>query len=828
MFKKFWLGIFLLFFGFVLVACNPTELTPTKYTIHVIQAEGGTISVGVTEALPGEVVHIGVEADSGMELDFVRITHGADILEMTFFTFVMPAGDVVVEVGFKEIEVEQTIFEITILPTLHGEILIDQESMFVEAGTEVIVSVVPEAGYRYKLGSLKYSDGETYTSVQSFTFVMPSHDISLSANFEQGRTFHIEVSSNVEEASVLIVGEGPYAESNLYSVLAEGLLGYDFLYWKDTLTGLIVSYEAEYQFTLRRNVSYEAVYVSIDKGMVHVYANTTDAFSPYITESARGESFSVEAPSVEGIVFSHWYDYQNSEIISNNQTLTLEIDRVHFVIAVYQTFGEESKLFTEGFETVSKTAYAEAVVTANNRQWNLIESLIGTSAADLRDGNRSIRMRVPGIVELREGIENISKVTFLYGTYGTDTDGVISLEASFDGSTWIEMGRADTIGAMQLFEASFSHAFFANNQKSRSDAVYIRIRMLSGNRVNIDEVSIYTNTQEQFALPIIDQEEQELVFPNESGRIQINFDPDFNPYLSYGDVWDPTGCQATDIYLGPQECQVYGYVDTSRLGEYEVTYYVLDIDGLYASRTITKVVFRDASLLEIEYEGYYSGISGLYGEELVLALRAILNDSIVRTSYDEARQVLANADVDPNDPTKVLTIYDRQSVTRVWDAETWHREHVWPNSRLGIPRVTGSQRNIGSDLHNLRAIIPSVNSSRGNKVFALTETAMTYFPGHQDKGDVARMMFYMVIMYEELTLVNDILDSNPLTNYTPAGAYMSVLNHLITWHFEDEVDYFETNRNQVIFDAQKNRNPFIDHPHLVELVWFDHANLPLS
>jgi len=198
----------------------------------------------------------------------------------------------------------------------------------------------------------------------------------------------------------------------------------------------------------------------------------------------------------------------------------------------------------------------------------------------------------------------------------------------------------------------------------------------------------------------------------------------------------------------------------------------------------------------------------------------LVNTDFTRRSYDEARQLLGIIDRDPNQPTNVLTIYDRLSVQGTWDGGiTWNREHVWPNSRLGIPRVSGSSRNIGSDLHNLRAAIPSTNSSRSNKVFDYVTTSDTYFPGNQDKGDVARILFYMVIAYSELELVDYVLANDPATNYTLAGAKMSLISRLLVWHVQDPVDDFERTRNQAIFNAQGNRNPFIDHPQFVELIW---------
>ena len=63
-------------------------------------------------------------------------------------------------------------------------------------------------------------------------------------------------------------------------------------------------------------------------------------------------------------------------------------------------------------------------------------------------------------------------------------------------------------------------------------------------------------------------------------------------------------------------------------------------------------------------------------------------------------------------------IYSNHEIIPYWDGgKTWAREHVWPNSRLGIPRVSGSSTNQGADVHNLRAINKGVNSSRSNRYF---------------------------------------------------------------------------------------------------------------
>ncbi|WP_425436649.1 endonuclease [Paenibacillus donghaensis] len=46
------------------------------------------------------------------------------------------------------------------------------------------------------------------------------------------------------------------------------------------------------------------------------------------------------------------------------------------------------------------------------------------------------------------------------------------------------------------------------------------------------------------------------------------------------------------------------------------------------------------------------------------------------------------------------------------------------------------------------------------------------------------------------------------------------LSTFLEWNELDPVDMFEKRRNEVIYQKyQHNRNPFIDHPEWVDLIW---------
>lgn len=214
------------------------------------------------------------------------------------------------------------------------------------------------------------------------------------------------------------------------------------------------------------------------------------------------------------------------------------------------------------------------------------------------------------------------------------------------------------------------------------------------------------------------------------------------------------------------------------------------------------------------YDGYYASLQGLEDHQLkptlTTKLRSILGSNNLLPSsvtYGNSRYALADTDVDPNNSNNLILVYRQTSVPKTWDAgATWNREHVFPQSKLGV-ETSNTSRHEGADYHNLKPANPSENSSRNNKYFDITTTSSSYAPPDVVKGDIARILFYMVTMYPHLSLVN-------LTSGAPSVHQMAQFSILMQWHQDDPVDAFELNRNNVIFQYQGNRNPYIDHPEL--------------
>jgi endonuclease I len=245
----------------------------------------------------------------------------------------------------------------------------------------------------------------------------------------------------------------------------------------------------------------------------------------------------------------------------------------------------------------------------------------------------------------------------------------------------------------------------------------------------------------------------------------------------------------------------YEFVDWSLSPTVQIDY---DFDQPLESHVI--LYARWAFIDGVSYEGYYEGADGLSGSSLRTFLNQRVNQGFNRVSYATATTALQVSDRDPNNSSNIILVYLGTSVNGTWDSGvTWNREHVWPQSLLGVGTSIGP----GTDLHNLKPANPSENSSRGNKYYDVATTSSTYLPRAVVRGDLARILFYMDIAYTNLTLVNS----------APNTYQMAKLDVLLRWHLEDPVDDFERNRNDVIYTYQSNRNPFIDHPEFVEKIW---------
>lgn len=234
--------------------------------------------------------------------------------------------------------------------------------------------------------------------------------------------------------------------------------------------------------------------------------------------------------------------------------------------------------------------------------------------------------------------------------------------------------------------------------------------------------------------------------------------------------------------------------------------------------------------------GYYDTAAGLTGQPLKDALNDIISGH-TELSYNAVKTALKFTDEDPNNSNNVILLYKGTSQSKSsfgGGANDWNREHVWAKSHGDF----GNSAPAGTDLHHIRPTDSSVNSSRGNKEFddggtqhsEATECyadSDSWEPRDEVKGDVARMLMYMAVRYEGELGEIDLELNDQLNN--GANPFHGKLSTLLTWHQNDPVSTFEVNRNDVIYNSyQANRNPFIDHPEYVDLIWGPAVELTIN
>lgn len=504
-------------------------------------------------------------------------------------------------------------------------------------------------------------------------------------------------------------------------------------------------------------------------------------------------------PAVTGFVFDHWQVVGTTVSISDDASFTYSVTEDVALEAIYSEIyvPVEPELYYEtGFEDGQKQSYATGEVVLSDETWNFADALVGNLLTDLTVSGNSARIR-EGNIETKFAVAGIAQVVFYAGTYTNDSNATVTFDISVDGTTWITVDSFTSTGTLEEYSYVFNETVFADLSLNPNDAYYMRITSSADGRTNVDDFQIYTG-------------EGELI--DHSPLYTITFTEDMEYSYLIGDTVDLTDCVATHKDNGPTTCDIIGTVDSSIPGSYEILYYKIDEAGNTAAETVTITIVNEdtTDYLTLDMIPYYDDAEGLFGSSLMDALHAIVNDGFQGVTYGEARYILDDSDRDPNNANNVILVYRATSVSGTWNCSSgciWNREHVWPQSLLGVDANNGAV-NQASDLYNLMPANPSENSSRGNSPYS--EMGLGYEPRDEVKGDVARALFYMMIMYDNLNLVDD----------SPSVYEMGYLSELLQWHLNDPVDDFEINRMEVIFSEQDNRNPFVDYPHFVELIWF--------
>lgn len=258
---------------------------------------------------------------------------------------------------------------------------------------------------------------------------------------------------------------------------------------------------------------------------------------------------------------------------------------------------------------------------------------------------------------------------------------------------------------------------------------------------------------------------------------------------------------------------------------------------------------------------YYNGTEGLTGYALKTKVHTIIKNGSQDLGYGGLWITYATSDVDkyyenngtlldmysenPNGPDAYEYIIGSGanggnqcgSANQNNEGFCYNREHSLPKSFYGgqsaLPMSNDAHFVVPSDYYvNSRretypfgeTIAPSWTSTNGTKI------GSSNFPGYfgtifepidEFKGDFARMHLYFITRYEDklASFAEYQSAANPLDGTVDRGYKQWYINLLLKWAAQDAVSQKEIDRNNAIFARQKSRNPFIDNPQWVNMIW---------
>lgn len=237
---------------------------------------------------------------------------------------------------------------------------------------------------------------------------------------------------------------------------------------------------------------------------------------------------------------------------------------------------------------------------------------------------------------------------------------------------------------------------------------------------------------------------------------------------------------------------------------------------IFENKTLNYSIVNYVTATSKYPDALYSFTQGLKDEPLKTALRTFVTTGYITLGYNTARdKMFETVDDYGNDTIECVYIGRRIKAVNRTEAQNqgFNTEHTWPQSFFG------SADPMVSDLNHLFPTDNLPNNARGNYDFGIVYSDITYSDGgsklgkdfegqivfeprNVHKGNVARSMFYFGVRY-----------GNP-------GTFMDAKqdNVLRQWDKFDTVNANERLRNNRVKTFQNNRNPFADHPELIDRI----------
>ncbi len=170
--------------------------------------------------------------------------------------------------------------------------------------------------------------------------------LSIAACARRADQVTVTLTSELEEATLTVSPSATVDVDTQVTVEASEVAGYTFAHWKNVETGIEVSTNRVYTFPAVASLTLEAVYTE-DVAIADVDTTLTSALaSAVLTKTptgpvAPGTEVTIEASSVSGYEFVHWWDEDANAVFAETAVYTFVLSEDKNLVAVYVEEGVE-------------------------------------------------------------------------------------------------------------------------------------------------------------------------------------------------------------------------------------------------------------------------------------------------------------------------------------------------------------------------------------------------------------------------------------------------------------------------------------------------------
>ena len=321
--------LLVLFLGLVLSGCDNEDPT---YKITTQSDSNGSIMISSETAKEDDNIMVVVSPKSGYELDQLVADPTVEFstISQNAYSFIMPDEDVTIIATFKEIEVSEVNYNITIMNSTHGSISLSKNTAMENEVIYVVVS--PDSGYELDqlIASVSVNINEVSENVYSFT--MPNENISVIATFKE-----IGQEGTIEEDVC-----GDYVVSHIVSKGTNG---------------------SEYVPDMEDD-GWRHVYISLNEdntATIVTYVNYTADYYTFTAFTTTYESLGNGQYLIDASDFAS-YGFEINNVHISNDTLTFELSRDIFTRYYTCTQVEELGLETGVYDGTYLNDSEQAVI----------------------------------------------------------------------------------------------------------------------------------------------------------------------------------------------------------------------------------------------------------------------------------------------------------------------------------------------------------------------------------------------------------------------------------------------------------------------------------